>query len=222
MKLLDGLYAYPWTNPSANNANSYLIKKGQVVLLDPGHLEFLPRLIQSLHLDGIHEDQIQGLIATHCHPDHMEGFQAFSQRPVWMAMGVAEEEFLRSLGSDLYRIMGVSKPQLKVEVLLREGELFLGGERFQVLETPGHSPGSICIYWPSHKALFTGDVVFEMGVGRTDLPGGDSQALISSIEKLAELEVEILLPGHGNPIVGGKRIRRNFDIVRQMYYPYLR
>ena len=222
MKLLDGLYAYPWTNPSANNANSYLIRSGQVVLVDPGHLDFLPKLIQALRLDGIHEDSIQGLIATHGHPDHVESFQAFSQRPVWMAMGVAEEEFLRSLGSDIYRMMGVSKPQLRIEVLLREGELFLGDERFQVLETPGHSPGSVCIYWPSHKALFTGDVIFEMGVGRTDLPGGDSEELISSIEKLARLDVEILLPGHGNPIVGKKRIQRNFEIIREMYYPYLR
>lgn len=222
MKLTQGLYAYPWNHPSANNANSYIIKTAQVVvLLDPGHLQFLNHLIQSVRLDGIHEDSIQGVIATHAHPDHLEGLQAFAQKPVWIAMGALEEAFMRGMGADLYRMMGVSPPQIRLDVLLKEGELVLGGERFQVLETPGHSPGSICIYWPAQKALFSGDVVFEMGVGRTDFPGGDSKALVASLEKLACLDVEILLPGHGNPLVGKRRVERNFETIRQMYYPYL-
>ncbi len=221
MKLTEGLYAYPWNHPSANNANSYVIKVDQVVLVDPGHLEFLSHLFQSIRLDGIHEDSLQGVIATHAHPDHLEGLQAFSQKPVWTALGALDEVFMRGSGTDFYRMMGMSPPKIRLDVLLKEGELFLGKERFQVLETPGHSPGSICIYWPARRALFTGDVVFEMGVGRTDFPGGDSKALVGSIEKLASLDVEILLPGHGNPLVGKRRVERNFDMIRQMYYPYL-
>lgn len=222
MKLTQGLYAYPWNDPSRNNANSYLIRTGQMVLVDPGHLEFLGHLFQGMRLDGIHEDSIQGIIATHAHPDHLEGMQAFAQRPVWTAMGLREEGFMREVGGDFYRMMGVSPPTLRLDFFLKEGDLLLGGERFQILETPGHSPGSICIYWPSQRALFTGDVVFEMGVGRTDFPGGDGRALTQSIERLASLEVELLLPGHGNPVVGRKRVERNFELVRQMYYPYLR
>ncbi len=221
MKLTQGLYAYPWNHPSANNANSYVIKSGQVVLVDPGHMEFLNHLFQSMRLDGIHEDTIEGVIVTHAHPDHLEGLGAFVQKPVWTALGALDEAFLKGMGADFYRMMGVSPPEIRLDVLLKEGELVLGQERFQVLETPGHSPGSICIYWPAQKALFTGDVVFEMGIGRTDFPGGDQRALVNSIEKLASLDVELMLPGHGNPLVGKSRIQRNFEMIRQMYYPYL-
>jgi len=147
--------------------------------------------------------------------------QAFAHRPVWTALGIREEAFLRDTGSEIYRMMGMSPPQLRIDILLKEGELRLGGEPLQVLETPGHSPGSICLYWPARKALFTGDVVFEMGVGRTDFPGGDGKALIRSLERLAELDTEILLPGHGNPVVGYERIQRNFEMIRETYYAYL-
>jgi hydroxyacylglutathione hydrolase len=221
MKLTDGLYAYPWTNPSANNANSYLIRSGQVVLVDPGHVAHLNLLFQSMRIDGIHEDTIQGVIATHVHPDHVEGLLAFGNRPVWTAMGMKDETFMRESGGEMYRMMGTSAPNLRVDVLLKEGELTLSGEVFQVLETPGHSPGSVCIYWPSRKALFAGDVIFEMGVGRTDFPGGDGKALIQSIERLARLDAELILPGHGNPIVGRKRIERNYEIIRDTYFAYL-
>lgn len=221
MKLMDGIYAYPWTNPSVNNTNSYLIRSGLTVLVDPGHLEFVNQLIQSLHMDGIHEDLIQGVICTHAHPDHLEGLQAFEHRPVWTALGVKDEAFLREAGDEFYRLMGMRSPQLRIDILLKEGDLILGGERFEVLETPGHSPGSICLHWPARKALLAGDVVFEMGVGRTDFPGGDGKALIQSLERLAELDLEVILPGHGNPIVGKDRIQRNFQTIRETYYAYL-
>ena len=221
MKLLDGLYGYPWTNPSANNANSYLIRGSQVVLVDPGHAQFLGHLLQSIRLDGIHEEMITGVICTHAHPDHLEGMLAFASRPVWTALGMKEEAFLRETGGEIYSLMGMSPPKPRIDVLLKEGDLILGKERFQVLETPGHSPGSICMYWPARKALFTGDVLFDMGVGRTDFPGGDGKALIQSLERLSRMDLEIVLPGHGNPIVGRTRIERNFQVIREMYYTYL-
>jgi glyoxylase-like metal-dependent hydrolase (beta-lactamase superfamily II) len=221
MKLMDGLYGYPWTNPSVNNANSYVIRSSQTVLVDPGHAQFLNHLIQSLRLDGIHEDAIQGVICTHAHPDHLEGLGAFVHRDVWTALGMKDEAFLREEGDEIYSLMGMKSPNVRIDVLLKEGDLILGGERFQVLETPGHSPGSICLYWPARKALFTGDVVFDTGVGRTDFPGGDGKALIRSLERLARMDLELILPGHGNPIVGRNRIDRNFQVIRETYYSYL-
>jgi glyoxylase-like metal-dependent hydrolase (beta-lactamase superfamily II) len=221
MKLDEGLYAYLWTDPNANNSNSYLIRSDSTVLIDPGHLQFLERLVQALRLDGIHEDSIGGIICTHLHPDHLEGVAAFSHRGVWAALGLKDEAFMRQASPDLAQACGMNPSGLKIEVLLKEGELLLGKERFEVLETPGHSPGSICIWWPRKRALFTGDVVFEMGVGRTDLPGGDGKALIGSIEKLSRLEADILLPGHGNIVVGRERIQRNFQLIKETYYPLL-
>ena len=69
--------------------------------------------------------------------------------------------------------------------------------------TPGHSPGSICLYCPKEKVLFSGDTVFAEGVGRTDVPGGDPQALSHSLDRLAKLKVDKILPGHGEPVLNG-------------------
>ena len=110
---------------------------------------------------------------------------------------------------------------MKVDFFLKEGDLKVGSKTLQVLHTPGHSPGSISLYWPEKKALFTGDVVFAMGVGRTDFAGGDGGLLRDSIERLAALDAEWLLSGHGEVIRGKTNIRRNYDYIRANFYNYL-
>jgi glyoxylase-like metal-dependent hydrolase (beta-lactamase superfamily II) len=90
-----------------------------------------------------------------------------------------------------------------------------------VFHTPGHSPGSISIYWNSQKALFTGDLVFKEGLGRTDLPGGNGSMLKQSIKRLAELEVDYLLPGHGDIITGAEKVSKNFNEIEQFYFAYV-
>src|SRR4030042_736157 len=115
----------------------------------------------------------------------------------------------------------VSLGNFQTYFLQKEGELKLGTKTFQVLHPPGHSPGSISLYWPEKKALFTGDVVFPMGVGRTDFPGGDGGLLRDSIEKLAQLDAEYLLSGHGEVIKGKKNIQRNYAYIRTNYFDYL-
>ena len=94
-------------------------------------------------------------------------------------------------------------------------------ETFQVLLAPGHSPGSICLYWPDKRVLVTGDVVFNQGIGRTDLPGGNGKLLKESIKKLAALEVEYLLPGHGEIVAGKKSVDANFNIIETQWFGYL-
>jgi len=76
----------------------------------------------------------------------------------------------------------------RLDFYLGEGDLEVGEHRFQILHTPGHSPGSVSVYWPERKALFTGDVLFPGGLGRTDLPGGNGAQLKESIRRLAELD----------------------------------
>ena len=69
---------------------------------------------------------------------------------------------------------------------------------FQLLETPGHTPGSVCLYWPQEKVLFSGDTLFRMGYGRTDLPGGNMGQLIDSLERLFDLPSDVrVYSGHG-------------------------
>jgi glyoxylase-like metal-dependent hydrolase (beta-lactamase superfamily II) len=111
---------------------------------------------------------------------------------------------------------------------LEEGELNLGKENklaLKILHTPGHSPGSISIYWQDNKVLISGDVIFYGSVGRTDIPGGDGKLLKQSIEKLSQLDIEYLLPGHstefGDIITGKDKVEQNFAFIRLNYFPLL-
>ena len=106
-----------------------------------------------------------------------------------------ELEFIKKQASHYGESMGLS--DFAPDILLQEGDLNVGDLRFQVIHTPGHSPGSVCLYWSDKKVLFTGDVVFNQGVGRTDLPGGNGQKLKQSILTISRLDVDYLLSGHG-------------------------
>ncbi len=88
----------------------------------------------------------------------------------------------------------------------------------QVIHTPGHSPGSVSLYWHEKKALFTGDVVFKQGVGRTDLPGGNGEILKESIKRLSHLDVEEMLPGHGEIVSGGELVKTNFQEIERLWF----
>ncbi|MCK4247341.1 MAG: MBL fold metallo-hydrolase, partial [Methanomicrobia archaeon] len=69
--------------------------------------------------------------------------------------------------------------------------------RLEVLHTPGHTDGSICLYDEAKKIMFSGDTFFIDGIGRTDLPSGNEEALKESLERLASLDIEKVYPGHG-------------------------
>jgi hydroxyacylglutathione hydrolase len=112
---------------------------------------------------------------------------------------------------------GIPEP----DFFLQEGELKVGSNSFRVILTPGHSPGSVCLYWPAQKVLFTGDVVFNQGVGRTDLPGGNGKLLKESIQRLAAFDSEYLLSGHGEIISGAENVRANFQMIEREWFGYL-
>jgi glyoxylase-like metal-dependent hydrolase (beta-lactamase superfamily II) len=104
---------------------------------------------------------------------------------------------------------------------LTEGELNVGDLQLQVYHTPGHSPGSVCVYWPEARALFSGDLIFKEGLGRTDLPGGNGALLKQSIRRMAELDLEIIYPGHGDIISGKDAVIKNFALLEQFYFAYI-
>ena len=221
MKIDTDLYAYIWKSPAENNCNSFLIGGDMPVIVDPGHQHLVKNLITLMEKDGNRFEDVRVILATHGHPDHLEAIQTFARAGVQVAMHEEEWKFLQDVGGQFFRAMGMEMPELKVSFFLKEGELRLGSKSFQVIHTPGHSPGSISLYWPEKKALFTGDVVFPMGVGRTDFPGGDGGLLRDSIERLSQLDAEYLLSGHGEVIKGRQNILRNFAYIRSNYYDYL-
>jgi len=213
MQVLDNLYVYLWQSASENNCNSVVIDGKVPVLIDPGHLHRTENLMDRMSADGFDPARIKLVLCTHAHPDHLEGALAFKKPSVRIAMSRLEEGFIDEVGQPMYVAQGLTVPEFRVDFFLQDGDLSLGKHRFEILLTPGHSPGSICIYWPRHKVLVAGDVVFMQGVGRTDLPGGDAAALKRSVDRLSKLDVDLLVPGHGPALQGEDDIKANFRFV---------
>ena len=221
MKLEKDLYAYLWQNPYENNCNTYVIDEEMTILIDPGHSRHLRKLFQQMEEDGISPEEIDVVIITHSHPDHLEGLEVFLDKPVKIGMNREEERYLLESGKLLFEVMGQPLPKFRIDFYLKEGELHLGKKTFNIYETPGHSPGSLSIQWPQRKVLFTGDLFFYGGIGRTDFLEGNSKLLMESIEKMSRLDIEILLPGHGEIVTGKEMVLQNFEFIRQNFYPYL-
>jgi hydroxyacylglutathione hydrolase len=219
MKILDNLQAFLWSSMSANNCNTYLIDGPARLLIDPGHLHLFGHVEAGLTELGLGIDDIDLVVATHCHPDHIEAVKLFKDRRA--SFGVHEKDW--GLIKEMGKHLGAS---LEIDAyvpafFLQEGDLVVKGIEFQVIHTPGHSPGSISLYWPEQKALFTGDVIFRDGLGRTDLPGGNGSTLKESIQRLAELDVQRLLPGHGDVILGAEQVGMNFERVERSWFAYI-
>jgi hydroxyacylglutathione hydrolase len=221
MRLEEGLYAYLWQNAYDNNCNTYVIRKELTVLIDPGHSRHLGNLLSQMEGDGISPEEINLILITHAHPDHFEGVEAFLDKPVRIAMAKDEEQYLMGSGRLLFEAVDEALPKFRVDFHLKEGKLHLGSETFDIFQTPGHSPGSLCIYWPDRKVLFTGDVIFYGGIGRTDFMEGNPELLKRSIERMSRLKTDLLLPGHGEIVSGREKVLQNFEFIRQNFYPYL-
>jgi hydroxyacylglutathione hydrolase len=221
MKIATDLFAYLWQDPYENNCNTYVIDGELRALIDPGHTRHLKKVFQRMEEDSLSPEKIDLVIVTHSHPDHMEGVEVFLEKPVKIAVGKEEERYLMESGKILFDMMQMPLPSLRIDFYLKEGELRLGSQTFQIYQAPGHSPGSLTIYWPERKALFTGDVIFYGGIGRTDFPEGNSKHLMDSIERMSSLDVEMLLPGHGDMVMGKDAILQNYEFIRQNFYAYL-
>ncbi len=221
MKYAEDIYVYEWKDMFDNNCNSYYIGGSVQALIDPGLTCHVPSLLESMRFDGIRQTDIRHVINTHSHPDHFEGSESFAASGIKIAMHGEEISFLNGEGGSLYGLFGLNRPKTAVDMILTDGKISLGDETFDVILIPGHSPGSIGLYWPDRKALFCGDVIFDRSVGRTDFPGGSGALLKESIRSLASLDVACLFPGHMGIVDGAEDVRRNFQIVIQQIFPYI-
>lgn len=217
MRVTEHLYIYFWENQRENNCNSIFIDGKVPLLIDPGHAHHAPSLFSRMIEDGVSPSGIMMVLCTHAHPDHFGGTLAFRDSPARIAISRQEEQFIETVGKALYAEQGKSLPSYRVDFHVAEGDLQIGKHQFQVFLTPGHSPGSLSLYWPRHKVLITGDVVFMQGVGRADLPGGNSADLVQSVERLSKLPTELLIPGHGPAVQGADEVQRNFQFVKKAF-----
>lgn len=166
------------------------------------------------------------VIDTHAHPDHTGANAALMEHYAIPLFIHEDEEALLAQSGVMGRLIGlIFPPSPPPGRLLRDGEeIAVGSLKLAVLHTPGHSPGSICLFHRGDDAkspvLFSGDTVFEGSVGRTDLPGGSYQALMRSIrEKIIPLpDATRILTGHG-PATTLAREKRHNPYIRQGTIP---
>jgi glyoxylase-like metal-dependent hydrolase (beta-lactamase superfamily II) len=178
------------------DANSYLIN-GKT-LIDTGMST--DGLISAIK-ENIDIEDLELIILTHCHYDHTASAQAIADiSGAKIAIHKEDETLLSNDTASAAAMFGYKAPAIKPDMLLGEGDRIPIGnnEELEVIHTPGHTPGGICLYEANSKSLFSGDTVFPNGsIGRTDFQGGNRDQLTASINKLVELDVKTLYPGHG-------------------------
>ena len=179
--------------------NSYIVRAGRdaarAVIVDPG--DEAPRLLRAVEDLGV---TLEAIVLTHCHFDHIGAVA-----PVAAATGapVYCPALERPVLADIMAYVpfpgfGPFESYEADETVSGGERLSLAGLDFEVLFTPGHSPGHVTWALPDHGALFSGDVLFQGSVGRVDLPGGDLNVLLSSIGDLVEAfpPDTTVYPGH--------------------------
>ncbi|HHO57084.1 MAG TPA: MBL fold metallo-hydrolase [Thermoplasmatales archaeon] len=185
-------------------SNVYLIEDERNAVVDTGTGFYTERLLDEISR-YVEVKSIDYIILTHEHFDHCGG--AADLKNTTGAEICMHEMAARTLEEgEQWSAMFFDAVQKATEVerKLREGDkIILGEAELRILHTPGHSPGSICLYDEKSRTLFSGDVVFAGGgIGRTDFYGGNAEQLVKSIKRLVELNVENLYPGHGDFVMG--------------------
>jgi glyoxylase-like metal-dependent hydrolase (beta-lactamase superfamily II) len=159
---------------------------------------------------------IQYILNTHAHVDHVMGNEEMKQKTGAQII-IHEEDApaLTRIPMSMLSMFG-GRPSPPADRIVKDGDLIqVGSLALQVLHTPGHSPGAICVYVDG--VVFTGDTLFVGGVGRTDLPGGSWPIMLRSIQtKLLTLPDEtVVLPGHNygatpTSTIGNERLHNSF------------
>ncbi len=186
----------------------------EAMVIDPGdNIESVLALVEKHHL------QVKQIVITHAHIDHVGGamkLRAATGAPILLNQN--DYALLKMMDVQAAWI-GVKSPgKIEIDEDVNQGDLVkVGGLTASVLHTPGHTEGSICLYFSPEKKLIAGDTLFLGSIGRTDLPGGSLEKIIASLhEKVLALPDEtVVVPGHG-PLttIGDERESNPFLVKR--------
>ena len=150
----------------------YVIKlKKKIIIIDTSSFINRPELKKNLEYLNINSDEVNVLLLTHNHFDHIGNIKFFKNAKIYGGSDFKNKKFLSLRG-------------LKIKEI-------------KVIKTPGHTAGSVCFYLIKEKVLFSGDTLFNNGfIGRTDLPNSRPEKMKNSLKKLEKIEYKILCPGH--------------------------
>ena len=178
--------------------NCYIVRQEgekEALIVDPGGSA--GRIISELDKTGAEPVMI---LLTHGHFDHILGVKELAEAYPGIDVAVSENEHAMIEHPELNAGMSEERTVFPTMWLKDGDEISAAGLKGRVIGTPGHTEGSICLYYPDEAALFSGDTLFKSGYGRTDLPTGSTAELIRSLKKiLKELPAETAVyPGHGD------------------------
>ncbi|KXZ39434.1 Glyoxylase, beta-lactamase superfamily II [Alkalithermobacter thermoalcaliphilus JW-YL-7 = DSM 7308] len=192
--------------------NCYIIADEETkkcAVIDPGgnHEE----IINYIDENGF---DLEFIILTHGHADHIGAVGELKDIKDCKVVACKDEKYiLNNKDFNLTSVIGSKELEIEADEYVKDQDnLCLGRLSLQIIHTPGHTPGSICI--KVENILFSGDTLFSGSIGRTDLEGGSYEKIIHSLEKLIQLDDEVVvMPGHGPSTTIGREKRTNRFII---------
>ena len=195
------------------DANVYMVDcGGELAMIDTGGGRGVPKILDNIRGLGFEPRNVEVAFITHCHFDHMGGNHGMKEATgCKIAVHEAEVKEMETFGEmSLYSMARAQRLEIKpvkVDIVLRDGQhMQIGNVDFEVVHTPGHTPGGICLLIREGDitSLFTGDTASTQGrLGYMKGPGCNLQAWKMSVKRLMELKPDRLFPGHGVPALSG-------------------
>jgi len=186
----------------------------EAMVIDPGD-----DIEEILALTRKHKLQVKQIVITHAHIDHVGGamkLRAATGAPILLNQN--DYALLKMLDVQAAWVGMASPGKVEIDHSVTTGEtLAAGSHTAQILHTPGHTEGSICLYFPAEKKLIAGDTLFAGSIGRTDLPGGSMQKILRSLHDtvLALPDETVVVPGHGELTTIGEERENNPFLVKR-------
>ncbi len=200
---MDDLYQI---KPGRLSSHCYLITADRIALIDSGTAKDYQTLESELREIGVKPEEVDYVINTHEHFDHIGGNLHLQNRSTVMAHRMAAVKII--YGDEevtMCRAHGQKLTGYRVHVWLNNTDVIdLGSWFLKVLYTPGHTSGCICLYEPRKRILFSGDSLFASGTLSTIFKSGSLAEYFNSLRRLRTMKIDLLLPGHG-------RISRNVE-----------
>ncbi len=186
----------------------------EAMVIDPGDdIEDVLAIVEK------HQLKVKQIIITHAHIDHVGGAMKLRARtgaPILLNQN--DYALLKMLDMQAAWVGMRSPGKVEIDASLEHDQtLHTGSLSANVLHTPGHTEGSVCLYFPAEKLLIAGDTLFARSIGRTDLPGGSYQKILSSLHTrvLALPDETIVVPGHGPGTTIGEEREENPFLQKQ-------